>query len=59
MKNRDFKRLLNKQEPEQILERYMLSKIYLTEKQLEKVCSIGNHHAGCCFGKGKKYKRVG
>lgn len=51
MKNKDFNKLLKEKKPNEIISDYMICKIFLTDKQLEKVCSLGNHHGGCGFGK--------
>lgn len=47
MKARDFKKLCSEKSPGEIIEDYMLGKIYLTDKQLEKVTKNGEHHGGC------------
>lgn len=64
MKTRDFNKMIknlydsqNKtykiNDIEKIKSDYMVGKICLSEKQLEKVCNLGNGHGGCCF----KYKK--
>lgn len=47
MKAREFKKLCNEKSPGEIIEDYMLGKIYLTDKQLEKVTNNGEHRGGC------------
>lgn len=54
MKSKDFNKLIKEKEPNKIIADYMTCKIYLTDKQLQKVCLLGNHHGGCSFGKIKK-----
>lgn len=49
MKAKEFKKLIKEKQPNQIISDYMTCKIYLTEKQLNKVCELGNHHGGCAF----------
>lgn len=66
MKNKDFNKLLKEKKPkngnlinqydsqikaDEIISDYMICKIFLTDKQLDKVCSLGSHHGGCGFGK--------
>ena len=53
MKKIEFKKILGEYTSNQILEMYMTNKIYLTEKQLDKVCENSSHHGGCYLG-GKK-----
>ena len=50
MKKREFNKILEKYTSDQILEMYMTCKIYLTDKQLEKVCENSSHHGGCILG---------
>lgn len=47
MKSRDFNKIIKEKTPSEILEDYMLGKIYLTDKQLEKITNSGEHHGGC------------
>ena len=49
MKAKDFKKALKEMKPDDIKSLYMTCKIYLTDKQLSKVCELGNHHGGCAF----------
>ena len=49
MKTKEFKKLLKEKQPSEIISDYMTCKIYLTERQLAKVCELGNHHGGCAF----------
>lgn len=50
MKASRLKSLCRKYSYDKIIEMYMKSEIYLTDKQLEKICAKGSHHGGCCFG---------
>ena len=50
MKKREFKKLLEEYTSNEIIEMYMTCKIYLTEKQLDKVCENSSHHGGCILG---------
>ena len=52
MRARELNKLLETKSPEEILSLHMTCVIYLTDKQLEKVCSLGKGHGGCNF----KYK---
>lgn len=47
MRTRDFNKLLKRKTSDEILTDYMICKIYLTDKQLEKVCNNSSHHGGC------------
>ena len=47
MKIRDFNKKMKEESPDKILSEYMTCKIYLTEKQLEKVCEKSSHHGAC------------
>ena len=47
MKASKLKILKRKYTADEIIEMYMTCKIYLTEKQLEKICEKGSHHGGC------------
>lgn len=57
MKARDFEELLKTKKPKDIISDYMANKIYLTELQLAKVCSLGEHHGGCNFKYRKKEEK--
>ena len=47
MKTREFTKILKEKTPGEIIEEFMLGKIDLTDKQLEKVTNNGEHHGGC------------
>lgn len=47
MKASKLRGLCRKYSYDKIIEMYMKSEIYLTQKQLEKICSKGSHHGGC------------
>ncbi len=47
MKASKLKALCRKHSYDKIIEMYMKSEIYLTDKQLEKICAKGSHHGGC------------
>lgn len=49
MKASAFKSLLKNEKSSVILNKYMLNEIYLTDRQLEKVCYLGEHHGGTGF----------
>ena len=57
MKAKEFNKLIKSNDPSEIISDYMTCKIYLTERQLQKVidkkqgAAIG--HGGCAFGKRK------
>ena len=53
MRARELNKLLKIKTPEKIISLYMTCEIYLTDKQLEKVCSLSKGHGGCSF----KYKK--
>lgn len=53
MKVREFNKLLKTKSPEEIISLHMNWSISLTDKQLEKVCSLSKGHGGCIF----KYKK--
>lgn len=54
MKTRDFNKLLKNKDPKKIISDYMCCKIWLTDKQLEKVCAKNDGHCGVAFS----YKKV-
>lgn len=55
MKTSKFAGLMRKKTPTKILEEYMLGKHgTLTDKQLEKICSKGNHRGAIAFVGKKK-----
>lgn len=57
MKVSKFAGLMRRKTPTKILEEYMLGKHgTLTDKQLDKVCSKGNHRGGVAFSYRKKNK---
>lgn len=47
MKTREFNKILKEKSADQILSEFMEWKIFLTDKQLEKVCEKSSHHGGC------------
>ncbi len=47
VKIREFNKKMKEESPDKILSEYMTCKIYLTEKQLEKVCEKSSHHGAC------------
>lgn len=47
MKASKLRALCRKYSYDKIIEMYMSCKIYLTDKQLEKICAKGSHHGGC------------
>ena len=47
MKKASIKVLRKKYSWDEIISLYMSMKIYLTDKQLDLVCSKGSHHGGC------------
>ena len=49
MKTKEFKKMIKEMKPDDIKSLYMTCKIYLTEKQLDQVCKMGEHHGGCGF----------
>ena len=50
MKASKLRLLCKKYTYDKIIEMYMSCKIYLTQNQLEKICSKGSHHGGCNLG---------
>ena len=57
MKKKELNKLIKKYSSDEILNMYMECKIYLTEKQLEKICETSSHHGGCYLG-GTKWVQV-
>lgn len=53
MKINEFNKLIKEQDSNFIIENYMLNKLNLTDKQLEKVCLKSKHRGGVSF----EYKR--
>lgn len=54
MKAALFKKILNKEDPKDILAKYMTCQIYLTDKQLDKVIEKKkDEHGGCSWGRRK------
>lgn len=56
MKVKEFNKLIKKEKPQELIKKYMLSEIYLTNKQLQKVIDkrgTEEQHGGFCFGKRK------
>lgn len=47
MKASKLRGLSRKYSYDKIIEMYMTCKIYLTDKQLEKICAACSHHGGC------------
>lgn len=54
MKASAFKSLLKNEKSSVILNKYMLNEIYLTDRQLEQVCELGEHHGGMGFKYNKR-----
>lgn len=61
MKSKELKELLKVKTASEILSEYMTGKIFLTQKQLQKVIDLKEpyekDHGGCCFGNRKGSKR--
>jgi len=61
MKSKELKELLKVKTASEILSDYMTGKIFLTQKQLQKVIDLKEpyekDHGGCCFGNRKGNKR--
>lgn len=57
MKTWKFNKLLKYEDPKKILSDYMSCKIWLTDKQLEKVCNKNDGHGGVAWGTRKKVKK--
>lgn len=54
MKASKLRGMCRKYTYDKIIEMYMKSEIYLTQKQLEKICAKGSHHGGCYLGVDKE-----
>lgn len=49
MKIKDFNKLLKEKGAGYILSKYMSCQLFLTNKQLEKVCELNHHRGGTAF----------
>lgn len=54
MKTKDFNKLLKRDNPKKILTNHMMGEIYLTDKQLDKVCKLNDGRGGCILKDRKK-----
>lgn len=61
MKSKELKELLKKKTASEILSDYMTGKLFLTQKQIDKLIDLKEpyekDHGGCCFGNRKGSKR--
>lgn len=49
MKIKDFNTMLKEKGAGYILSKYMSCQLFLTDKQLEKVCELNHHRGGTAF----------
>ena len=50
MKASKLRALCRKYTYKKIIEKFMQNELYLTQKQLERICAKGDHHGGCYLG---------